>query len=604
MDLYRSLSSSEAQKLGQQYYRRKDYKEALKAFTVSLELAEDSQVLVLDNRAATHEKLDDLTAALRDARRMIQLEKACINGYLRVGKILLNMEKPEVALNVYQYGLRNVPSDDPHYELLRAMERKVASRLKPKNAKDPLSMLPLELAELIMKELDFKNIVRCLRVSKGWNMLLSSLPSLWSHLDLSIARKPVRLSAIRACIRRSKDTMISATLNRVAVQDSNILKTLTSACRKLEYLDIRSGFSGASVVEAVPLARNLHTLILGNDTEITLDSVTQILNNSKSMVRAEFPSVYSSGTYARWSSMMGNLQVLRLGGGPRQNPQSRALNLSELLPLIPNVTTLYLTNWAKKTTGFPFDGLHLTRLTSLVLTAIPLLGFPRLPPSLVNLTLSDMWSLHLPSNDMERDLNGTSLVNLKSLVCDDSKVLGIDTLNELLRVRIEGRCVVGGNLTSLSLSRCELIHGPGLEYFFTYPFISHLSHLSLAGNQDFGDKYCFYLADLAPCLQSLDISHTRVTGVGIKALVLKHTDQDSLQKHYVVNAGGDVDDNEEGLVNEEDDEEVERKRIEYLNLDGCVSVGLDAVQMARKMGVVVSFRFPENSRGAKRVRYG
>ena len=37
-----------------------------------------------------------------------------LKGYLRAGKVLQLMEKYDVALGIYEYGLRNVPPKDPH----------------------------------------------------------------------------------------------------------------------------------------------------------------------------------------------------------------------------------------------------------------------------------------------------------------------------------------------------------------------------------------------------------------------------------------------------------------------------------------------------------
>ncbi|KZF24301.1 hypothetical protein L228DRAFT_94058 [Xylona heveae TC161] len=75
---YRSVSSEEAQKAGQQYYREKNYEAALEAFSAAIELSQ-FPASALDNRAATFEKLGDLRSALKDAKQMIQVEKTGVN---------------------------------------------------------------------------------------------------------------------------------------------------------------------------------------------------------------------------------------------------------------------------------------------------------------------------------------------------------------------------------------------------------------------------------------------------------------------------------------------------------------------------------------------
>lgn len=89
---YRSLSAEEAQQIGQQLYRTKKFHEAVPAFTAvshaspssvnqhltsqAINRSDRASISALDNRAATYIKLGDLQAALRDAKRMIDLEKS------------------------------------------------------------------------------------------------------------------------------------------------------------------------------------------------------------------------------------------------------------------------------------------------------------------------------------------------------------------------------------------------------------------------------------------------------------------------------------------------------------------------------------------------
>ncbi|KAL9017749.1 MAG: hypothetical protein Q9185_004906 [Variospora sp. 1 TL-2023] len=172
------------QKLGQGAYRCKNYPAALDFFNSVIFQEKNPAIDVLDNRAATYEKLGDLHAALKDGRRMITDHKtscasACLNrpkGYLRTGKTLKLLGKPTTALGIYQYGLRNVPPDDPNFKvrvcllvlldhmltlskLLRRMHEDIIRSYGTGRAKDPLTVLPAEIAEMILSYLDFRQIV-------------------------------------------------------------------------------------------------------------------------------------------------------------------------------------------------------------------------------------------------------------------------------------------------------------------------------------------------------------------------------------------------------------------------------------------------------------
>lgn len=61
-----------------------------------------------------------------------------------------------------------------------------------------------------------------------------------------------------------------------------------------------NGFTGSSMIEAAPLARNLTTLIVSLNCDITLDAVTRLLSLCEKLERAEFHSIYSSGAVAQW----------------------------------------------------------------------------------------------------------------------------------------------------------------------------------------------------------------------------------------------------------------------------------------------------------------
>jgi tetratricopeptide (TPR) repeat protein len=87
-------------------YKRKDYTKALELFNRAI--GRSPSVQLHDNRAACHERLDDLQAALKDAKKSIQLAKEDPTGYVRAGRILVKMERKSVALEIYAMGLKNV----------------------------------------------------------------------------------------------------------------------------------------------------------------------------------------------------------------------------------------------------------------------------------------------------------------------------------------------------------------------------------------------------------------------------------------------------------------------------------------------------------------
>lgn len=80
-----------------------------------------TKLSILDNRAATFEKLgkENYILALRDAKRMIKIQKTSARGYLRAGKIFQIMGESNAALETYAYGLYKIP---PHEDDAKSVE--------------------------------------------------------------------------------------------------------------------------------------------------------------------------------------------------------------------------------------------------------------------------------------------------------------------------------------------------------------------------------------------------------------------------------------------------------------------------------------------------
>ena len=121
------------------------------------------------------------------------------------------------------------------------------------------------------------------------------------------------------------------------------------------------------------------------------------------------------------------------------------------------------------------------------------------------------------------------------------------------------------SLTDLEIGGCVLLNDR-LETLLKSPQLRSLKNLSLSAlhvNDDLVSDIPTYL----PNIQRLDMSLTQITGVGVKALVV-------------------------GL----------KGTLQWLCLDECRYVSVDAVEYARREGVAVKFGFPDNLRNGKRVR--
>ena len=369
--------------LGKLAYRAKSYNEALDAFTRGLHDGSAPLTLVLlDARSATHEKLSDFKSALRDGRQMIKTVKSDARGYLRTGRVLQAMEKDEAALNIYALGIKHVDVKDKEFSLLQSMHTRLTLKLSPVKSVDPWTVLPVELVEYIVGYLGFKQMVRCLKVSKGWNRFLTSMPNLWMDLDLRFAKRPVGKKFVRSAILRSQRRIKTATLHRFA--DRDMLQALTRTCKQLERLEfLDSTFTNASVIDAATLSKSLKILHFGSHCDISTDTITQVLRHCPSLREIVVESFHESPYQPFWDYDRPSLEKLVLNG--RGSPTLFRMNFASLIQRAKRLKVLELRGF--KRTGTQPTLISLKALDGLErLVAYPsFAAFTDLPPSLRSL---------------------------------------------------------------------------------------------------------------------------------------------------------------------------------------------------------------------------
>lgn len=123
-------------------------------------------------------------------------------------------------------------------------------------------MLPRELAQLILEHLSFRQRMNACLVSRGWNHYIRSLPDLWSHLDLSGARKKVRSSFVSTAINKGRSKLRKATLHNLYDADK-ALNAIARACPLEELVLLECGiFGSASFLNAMERAAKLKSLTI------------------------------------------------------------------------------------------------------------------------------------------------------------------------------------------------------------------------------------------------------------------------------------------------------------------------------------------------------
>ena len=392
-----------------------------------------------------------------------------------------------------------------------------------------------------------------LRVSKTWSQLLTSMPGLWTDLDFSTAKKPVTLGAVRKYIKRGNGTTTRVVLDRFGSNAERIPRYIATRCQWLKDLRILGGFIGASILEAVPSISSLKTLIISEACQISCDVVSQLLSHSPNLERAEFQSVTGAkNRTVRWEVDMPKLRTLKLDASYPNN----LLALSMLLNRIPNIHTLSVQGWlvvaSSLARSIDFAKLHqLQNLDISRLFVVVPLNFPSTLRSFVmtNCTFPRISFLALNLPHIIR----LSLAGWNEL-----------SLSELQACLIPNK----GKLTHLDIGGCVELSNANIKEIITQNYLEGIENLVLKScNVD--DEIAALMARNLPRLQKLDVSSSKITGVGVKALV-----------------------------------ERLKGKLQHLCLDGCHSTNIDAVKLAREMGVIVAYGFPDPShlRGRRRIR--
>lgn len=183
--------------------------------------------------------------------------------------------------------------------------------------------------------------------------------------------------------------------------------------------------------------------------------------------------------------------------------------------------------------------------------------FPRVPSSLQSLDLTGNYSLNFASPLSQSSIKDTNLQDLCSLSLSTTQPICYEDLQTLLE---PGR----GRLKKFEsmYHALETI----LSSLIQEGYLTEVTELYLRSSS-LDDTTAELLAEKLPRLRDLNIASSKVTGVGVKALVLKPGD-----------------------------------RLEKLNLTHCTQVSSDAVHYARAKGVNVIYSFPDAKVKGKKVR--
>ncbi len=248
--------------------------------------------------------------AIKHAQRAIKADSNAVEPYKIIANALAKKGDHEAASRLVE----------------KARQRLSGPQRVQRIRVDPMKRLDMDTQVQILSYLSFRDLVRCMRVSKTWHNVITSdnAAHLWKHLNTyypeCVKLPRVTPEFVKSCIRYAQkggcQGITSATLNCPG-SHYNILKLMMLNCNNLEKLIlIRAEFPSTSLIFAVSKMSNLTTLFLSAQVQISPDIVPQFFRNAPHLVDVQISGIrtVSGGTrLLQWHSGTTKLKKLRLG---------------------------------------------------------------------------------------------------------------------------------------------------------------------------------------------------------------------------------------------------------------------------------------------------
>lgn len=468
-------------------------------------------------------------------------------------------------------------------QLLRKVHDELLSQLAPPKSVDPLTMLPRELAEMMLEYLTFQQRMNACLVSNQWALFIRSAPSLWQHLDLSAAKRKVRSSFVSRAINIGREKLTTATLSMLQDFDK-ALAALIRNCPLQELSLLETGLQSRNLVEALECAKDLKTLRLSQVPGIGPTALAQLLKTSSLRLEALECTLVKSERFGGVQTLCDNLKILNVSVINSRATRALAPTVfASLAKFTPNLHSLTLRNLEHVPLS-PNTAVDLSRMEHLKCLDIelPLSAAYnlRLPPFLTSLRLVPMSrtaNFFLGNVNFGYNIAGQSATNFRlphlQDLTTDIAAIHISQLRHLLTNESEDdvssdshdQSVTPSNLQRLSV-QSSMVTVDDLNALFVHPRLRGLSQLTLQPEGSCDDSHVHVIAEKLPEVHTINLSGTEITGVGVKDLV-------------------------------------DRGQVRHLVLNDCRLLGRDAVDWARAQGVRVDYRMGGGANTGKKVRY-
>ncbi|CAG8609237.1 6802_t:CDS:2 [Dentiscutata erythropus] len=354
-------------------FRKQEFEKAQTYFTKAIGL-DPNNIQLYDSRAATREKLGQLTSALQDAEIMMNLEKTSAKGYLRAGKLYRLLGQNDMALDIYNMGIKEVKQNDQLLSLLHKLAKEMQEKLQKstvnKSTKtcDLVVMLPTELAHWIFECLPLASICKASIVSKRWRNFIINSQCLWRNLDFTLNRSEVTDRVVSTYVNRGKLQIRKFICHNAGKLSDKTLKTFRAVpCYHLKTFELNFNTTiteTAIVIFIRTIGLELKIIDFSN-THITDRAVRTILMHCSQLETLKL-SVCTKITSQAFDLGEGQCKALAVQDIDLNGCQwINTTVVSFMLILFPNITRLNIHGISGITTRTLADLAHFSNLESI-----------------------------------------------------------------------------------------------------------------------------------------------------------------------------------------------------------------------------------------------
>ncbi|KAK2836840.1 hypothetical protein FQN49_006670 [Arthroderma sp. PD_2] len=513
------------QAYGQTLYVQRNYVDALNAFSTALSRGEDGKIGILDNRSATYCKLGDLDLALKDGRQMMKFDKTDARGYLRTAQVLQLKQRFDDALRLYEYALKTIDPKDAKRSTIELLKMKLDRVINPPR-QDPFAILPPELVAMVLDYFSLPSLLKLLSVSKRWAKLATSMGAAFSSMNLSVAKRNIPFTAVRAYFRRHSNTIQRATITHLSPDNATKTLTLLSRCPMVNHVGLDNDLASIEDYNLLNNFTGLKSLSILSGHQLSSSEFDAILSAHPALESIVF-EMRGPSRQKNWSHCASapHLQYLIIQAKDMHitDPFFFDSSLKDQMPVLKEMridggrTVIKFDQSDADISGHPC--LRSLSLYSLRLSD-RLGGLPRSLENLQMSLISHTDRMLLFDTDTDTDTNTNTgnynllegLSNLKALRFYNTDYhISYKMLNKYF-----SNTEPSPTLTTLILSRCPLVDANNLVDLMKKGYLRFITDLDVGFMAGVGDSTVEVMVDTMPNLKKLNLSYTTVTGYSIK----------------------------------------------------------------------------------------